>query len=351
MRSDRPFRTGWPPVSGRSALLSLLSPIAVLAACGPSDAHRDAIRSKTAGGTVADTVDGFATGISTSEARFAGNITGFREPESVRYDPDQDVFFVSNMFGLGSLKDGNGFISKVSAANPEDARPLVQGGKNGAVLDAPKGMALHGDTLWVADIDKLRGFDRHNGAPLATIDFAPQHAVLLNDVAVGGDGHVRVTDTGILMNEAGAVHVGPDRIFDVGPGGAITVVAQGPQLHWPNGITWDAGKKQWIVVSFDPFGGEVATMAPNDSARHVIRNGKGNLDGVEVLPNEAIMFSSWADSSIHVIEQGKERQIIRHVPVPADIGYDTRRNRVAIPLSTLGWVQLWDLGPIGRPAR
>jgi hypothetical protein len=63
-------------------------------------------------------------------------------------------------------------------------------------------MAIAGDTLCVADIDKLRGFDRMTGAPIATIDFAPQGATLLNDVAVG-PGDLRVTDTGIRMDDKG----------------------------------------------------------------------------------------------------------------------------------------------------
>lgn len=312
----------------------------VSAACG------DTVRTAPASGKVATAADGYATGVSSSEARFVVNITGFVNPESVRYDPDQDAFLISNMVGYGSLKDGNGYISCVSAADPNRSIVLVQGGKHGAVLNAPKGIAIHGDTLWVADIDVLRAFDRHSGAPLATIDFSPLGAVQLNDVAVGPDGTIRVTDTGILMNEAGAVHTGPDRIFAV-KNGAISTVASGPQLRQPNGITWDAVGKRWIVVSFDPFVGEVATFTDGDRQRHVIRTGTGKLDGVEVLPSGAIMFSSWADSSVHLLENGRERKIIRDVPVPADIGVDTRRNRVAIPMSNVGWVQLWSLGPIG----
>jgi hypothetical protein len=47
---------------------------------------------------------------------------------------------------------------------------------------------------------------------------------------------------------------------------------------------------------------------------------------------------------------GRDRQIVREVPVPADIGVDTRRMRLAIPMSMLGRVQLWDIGAIARAA-
>ncbi len=321
----------------------------VCAACRPDQPNgQDA--ALLSAGRVASAADGFATGISSSDSRFVINITGFVNPESAHYDPGTDAFFVSNMVGYGSLKDGNGYISRVDAGNPNRSIILVQGGRNGAVLNAPKGITISGDTLWVTDIDVLRAFDRRSGAPLATVDFAPLHAVQLNDVAVAPDGSLRVTDTGILMNEAGAVHTGPDRIFAV-KDGVISVVAEGPQLRQPNGITWDPVGKRWIVVSYDPFVGEVATFTDGHSVRHVIRTGSGKLDGVEVVQSGpmrgAILFSSWADSSVHILENGRERKLIRQLPVPADIGLDTKRNRIAVPLSGVSWVQLWSLGPEG----
>lgn len=298
----------------------------------------------------ATAVDGVATGTGVPGVRFVRNIAGFQGPESVRYDADQDVFFVSNMTGYGSALDGNGYISRLSAANPDSAVVFAQGGRGGVTLDAPKGMAIHGDTLWVADIHALRGFDRHTGAPLATIDLAPYGAVQANDVAVGPDGTIRVTDTGIIMGKDGVVYTGKDKIFAVGPGGAVTIAASGPSLRRPNGITWDGVGRRWIVLSFDPFVGEVAAMPADMSSRQVIRTGTGQLDGVEALPNGTLLFTSWADSSIHALTGGRDRQIVREVPVPADIGVDTRRMRLAIPLSMLGRVELWDIGAIARGA-
>lgn len=320
-----------------------------LGACGPKGSPGPRAKGPTdSGPDSATAADGVRTGYSVSDARFVRNIIGFQGPESVRYDPDQDVFFVSNMVGYGSAKDGNGYISRVSAANPDSAEVFVQGGKNGAVLDSPKGMAIHGDTLWVADINILRGFDRKTGAPLANIDFTPYGVLQLNDVAVGPDGQVRVTDTGIIMGRLGVQHTGTDHIFVLGPGGRITAPQQGPQLHQPNGITWDSAGKRWIVLSFDRLHGEIAELPLDMSTRKPIFQSTvvTELDGVEMLPDHDIMFTSWADSSIHVLSNGKDRKIIRQVPVPADIGVDTRRKRLAIPMSMLGRVQLWDISAI-----
>ena len=326
-----------------------LASLATLAACDP---RRDVREEREGADTLAAPAEGVAVGAASArDARFVANLVGFQGPESARYDPEQDVWFVSNMTGYGSGKDGDGYITRVGAQPPYAAAVFVKGGDPGVVLHAPKGMAIHGDTLWVADIDALRGFERRTGAPLATIDFAPQHAVLLNDVAVAPDGTLRVTDTGIVMGPKGIVHTGPDRIFAVGPGGAVSVAAEGLQLRQPNGVTWDAAGRRWVVVSFDTFVGEVAAMPADMTSRQVLHRSKlGRFDGVEVLPNGTILYTSWADSSVHALAGARDRRVVREVQEPADIGLDTRRGVLAIPLSTLGRVQLWKLGPnvVGR---
>src|ERR1043166_5862643 len=46
-----------------------------------------------------------------------GVVQGFYGPESVRYSPGQDVYFVSVMNGPGSEKDDNGYIVQIDAGN------------------------------------------------------------------------------------------------------------------------------------------------------------------------------------------------------------------------------------------
>ena len=324
-------------------VLVLLLPLVPLG-CSKSAAPR-------IGPDSANAAEDFRTGVSSSEARFVRTIVGFQGPESVKFDADQDVYFVSNMAGAGSAKDNFGYISRVSASNPDSAIVFVQSGKNGVTLDAPKGLTIHGDTLWTADISVLRGFDRRTGAPLANIDFAPLGAVQLNDVAVGPDGTLHVTDTGIIMSPKGVIHTGPDRIFIVGPNQQITVGAEGYQLGWPNGILWDAVGKRWIVLSFYDFNGQVMVNPTGSAKPQLIRTGKGRLDGLEILNDGAILFTSWADSSVHLLANGRDRPIIREVPEAADIGVDTRRNYLLVPLSTLGHVQLWSLNGVTRPEK
>lgn len=271
-----------------------------------------------------------------------GVVQGFYGPESVRYSPGQDVYFVSVMNGPGSDKDNNGYIVEVNAGNLGQSQLFVVGGRQGVHLDAPKGLAIHGDTLWTTDIDVVRGFDRFTGRPLGEIDLKPHGAVLLNDIAVGPDGMIYVTDTGILMSQVGVIYVGGDKVFAIGPNRSINVVAHGNVLGRPNGVTYDSTGKRWLVASFDTFHSEVYALHPSDSTRIILAQGKGRFDGLEAIGGGRFLVSCWQDSSVHLFSGGKDRQIIRHLASPADIGIDTKRWRLAVPAGN-NRVEFWDL--------
>lgn len=257
-----------------------------------------------------------------------GETAGMNVPESVRYDAELDVYYVANINGNPSQKDNNGFIARVRADSTSVVTMLVEGGKNGATLNAPKGMALSGDTLIVADIDVLRMFDRSTGKPLGAVTVAPR-AQFLNDVAVGPDG-VYITDTGIFFDDKGAMtHPGTNRIYKVS-GGKATVIASGDSLMNPNGIAWDEANKRWILA---PFGSpNLQVLTAGQKVPTTLTVGPGGYDGVEVLANGNVLVSSWADSSVWIAHGGTHMvKLVRGVSAPADIGVDTKRNVVAVP--------------------
>lgn len=286
-----------------------------------------------------------STGGTSRGAAPIAHVTQLEDPESVRYDPEQDVFFISNMLGDGSVKDGAGFIVRVNAADLGQVTRFIESGKNGAVLDAPKGMAIVGDTLWVTDIDVVRGFDKRTGAPVGTIDFSSFAPTLLNDIAPGPNGTMRVSDTGILMTPKGVIYKGGDRIFEIDAHRQVRVVAEGASLARPNGLAWDAHNNRWLLVNFGPFESALSALPAGGGPAQTLSRAKGKNDGVEVLDDGRVLYTSWADSSLHVWSGGRDAQLIRNLPVPADLGVDTRRLRVAIPLTSAGRVEIWALPP------
>ena len=109
---------------------------------------------------------------------------GLSQPEALSFDPAQSVYFVSNINGSPAVKDGNGFISRITADGVMDSLHFIQGGRNGVQLDAPMGSRVQGDTLWVLDVDKLRGFNTHTRRAYHHRRSPPLKALFLNDLAM-----------------------------------------------------------------------------------------------------------------------------------------------------------------------
>src|SRR6266700_4141035 len=130
-------------------------------------------------------------------------VLGFLAPESVLHNSAQDIYFVSNINGSPMAKDNNGFISRVRPDGAVENLKFIEGGRNGVTLNAPKGLALEGDTLWVADIDAVRAFNAKTGAPLDSVSLAKLGAVFLNDLVVTATGALYITDTGIRFDDVG----------------------------------------------------------------------------------------------------------------------------------------------------
>ena len=298
--------------------LSVAITAGILTACSSSDSG-DASANAT-------------TGAQADSARLVASPAGFTAPEAVRYDPGQDIYFVSN-WGTGDAgaKDDNGFISRMLPDGTLDSLRFIAGGTGGAKLHAPRGMTIVGDTLWVVDADAVRGFNRRSGAPLATIDFSRFRLGFLNDIAASPDA-LYVTDTGT------------DRIYRI-VRGAITVALHDSVLGRPNGITWDGGHSQLVVV---PYGGDSVIRswtAGNATMTEIGRSVGAKFDGVEILSGDRVLVASQGDSSIHLFAGGRGRPVIKTGGAPADIAVDTKRNRVAIPFVDRNLVEIWQLPP------
>jgi sugar lactone lactonase YvrE len=298
------------------SILSAVVAIACLSACSNPKSKADA--------------SGSSTSARSDSSTLIASRSGFSQPEAVRYDPDQDVYFVSN-WGPGDVgaTDNNGFISRMAPDGTVQQLRFIAGGAGGVTLHAPRGMTIVGDTLWVVDADAVRAFNRHTGAILATADLHAFKLGFLNDVAASPDG-LYVTDTGMNL------------IYRIA-GGRITVALEDPALGGPNGITWDSANHRFIVV---PYGGDSAIKAwtPGSKTLSVVGQSAGSkFDGVEILSGNRVIVASQEDSSLHLFSGGTGRPIIKTGGAPADIAVDTKRNRVAAPFVDRNLVEIWQL--------
>src|SRR5690242_3131625 len=321
------MRSIFHPASGRPALLTT----AVFAALLAPTACKGKRTSIGSSDTVMQTRT--TTAATSSGFEKVRQTTGFDSPESAVYDSAQDVWYVSNIVGGATDKDHRGFISRLKGDGTVDSLHFIQSGTNGALLDAPKGLALHGDTIWVADIDVARAFDKRTGKPLTTVDLRPLKALMLNAIAIGPDGRVYITDTAIRMQNGQPQHVGPDRIFAIGAAHTPSVAVQDSTMAGPNGISWDASHKRFLVVGF--MGPAITTWTPGAAHAQRLTSGVGQFDGNEVLPDGRALVSSWADSSLFVLSGDSLTKVIAgSLPTPADLHVDPRTMEVAIPLSS-----------------
>jgi sugar lactone lactonase YvrE len=209
----------------------------------------------------------------------------FKTPESVIYEPNENVLFVSSIDGAPNGKDKQGFISKVS--------PL-----NGSIielnwvtsLDAPKGMAVVNNTnnslLYVSDITDLVEVDANSGKIINRYN-APGSG-FLNDVASDNQGHVYVSDTVTnTIYRLDTKNLGNNS--NNNNNASLQVWLQTPELNGPNGLYVDDTNNRLIVVSFGAFsnpGGSIRVVdLQNRTMSSLGEEGTavpiGGLDGVE----------------------------------------------------------------------
>ena len=221
--------------------------------------------------------------------------TDLSNPESVVYDVDNNVLYVSNVNGDAGAKDGNGFISRVSLDGDLLEKEWVGG------LDAPKGLAITDGKLFAADIDTLVEIDIASGT--VSNRYTVADAKFLNDVAASRTGDVFVSD--MALNR---IHKLDD------DSGEFSIWLESPDLLNPNGL-YVQDKDTLIVAAWGVMTDGFATETPGhllavnigDKSIRAIGDGSpvGNLDGVEEDSDGSFYVTDWMNGKLfHITPAG-----------------------------------------------
>lgn len=230
---------------------------------------------------------------------------GFKVPESVLFDKAHKRLYVSNIDGKDPwAKDGAGSIG---LQNPDGSiinAEWITG------LNAPKGMAIFGGMLYVADLDNIVIIDPVKGEIISRIQVSA--AAGLNDISIDAKGVIYVTDS---KN---------GRLFTV-TNGAPSVLLDG--LKAPNGVLCHAGK---VYLLNDGGLYEVT----GSTTQKIADGMEGHTDGVEPVSGGGFIVSCWMGVIYFVDADGKKQLLLdsRNDTInSADIGYDPATRTVYVP--------------------
>ncbi len=253
------------------------------------------------------------------------------EPYSFVVDSATKEYFISSVNGDESARDNNGFITKLNETGTVVQLKFIAGGQDAQPLHAPKGLAIIDHTLYVADLDQLKGYDKTTGKLLVTIPLgsgaapqagAPSH---LMDVAHDGKGFLYASDR--TRNTIYRV--------DLAKHHQVSVLLQHPALAGPSGIALHPKGDRLVVVSWDK--GKILEVRFDGTFTELISNGFftsrfGNLSGVDFDQWGNMYVSDFTRGKIWRMRPDQKFQVIaEYLPSPADIAIDRINHVILVP--------------------
>ncbi len=262
----------------------------------------------------------------------AFTLSSFDNPESMACDPKDGSYYVSNVNGNLTDKKGTGYLSKISASGAIVIQRFIGGTKGTAVLDAPKGLLVAGNTLCVTDIDTVKIFDKRSKKFLVSVDLAPHGAKFLNDIVADKAGALYVSDTRV------------DRIFKIDPkrNYEVTVFADSPELGGPNGLIFNPKSRNLMVVTWKT--GQILEIA-HDGKIHTLKKGLSTLDGIDFDKKGNLYVSNFDKGEIYRIPRlgrGTLSTILSGLTSPADLSYSREKEELLVPSLNGGKVWVYD---------
>jgi len=231
--------------------------------------------------------------------------TLLRTPESVLVDSKGKRLFISNIDGAPAEKDGKGFISIFSL----DGKPIKLDWVKG--LNAPKGMGIYKNKLFVADLNELVVIDINQGKIVEKIPV--EAAVFLNDIVIDKKGTVFISDT---------------RGFNIYQYDQERISVCLRNLKRPNGLLMN-GEDLLILDN-----GNLLALNLNGQLTQLMEGMDPSTDGIERVQKEDYLVSAW-EGVIYYLVANKTKEILldtrKEKKNTADIGYDAKNRILYVP--------------------
>lgn len=262
----------------------------------------------------------FALAATAAPPRKLWELSGFDAPASVLYDARTDSFFVANVNGEETARDGNGYIAQVAP----DGRLIKKDWFAG--LNAPRGMATYGNDLYVADLDQLVVIHKLKAALRGRHPALPSK--LLADVAADNTGRIYVTD---MLG---------DSIYRL-DGGVFGRWLESARLMAPVGIK--VVKDELWVASWGRIVRGFETNEPGHVIAIKLRTQKirdvgkgypiGNLGGLEPIGDGRFLVTDRKAGGLMLIDEYGRSRVLLELPAGSgDMGFNPLLKQLVIPL-------------------
>ena len=273
--------------------------------------------------------------ITTAILGFASTLTieGFSSPESTIVNKND--LYISNVGKelKPTLKDGDGFISKLDINGNIKELHFIDG------LNAPKGMGIVGNTLFVADIDTLRGFDLSTKKEVFNVVF--EGVNFLNDITIKDSNtlFIGASDTSAIY-EVNISNKSYKKLMDF-------TVANG--LFYEDGILYTAQLGSTTQNMFDGKGKLYKIDLKDNNKLTQLGTFEGVLDGVHKVGNK-VYVSDWGNAKktgiirVYDLETKKESVLETELFMgAADFWIDEKSKKIFMPQMIGGKVTIFDL--------
>lgn len=209
----------------------------------------------------------------------------FKIPESVLYDQSREVIFVANINGEPTEKNEIGFISQLEKDGKVRELEWVTG------LNAPKGMGLYQNYLYVSDITDIKVIDIEKKEIVEVIEIPGSS--FLNDITIGENGTIYITDSDVNV-----IYMVSNR--------EITTWLEGDMLKGPNGLYFE--KERLLLASF----GQEKFMSIDLASKTVsiISDKIGKGDGIAKDKRNNYVVSSWEGELNYIFKDGRQVHLL-----------------------------------------